>query len=259
MNLTDRRKTPVNAVLISYLIAAAVFLLVPLIIIPAADRSAYYWPRLLWSQFLLFLVWFVSRRALLISTDKIKKDSGGFWPFLVMLVSAYALLSFCMMTIHAFLPANDSLDRLHLVMQIILTGSAAIISLIARFATSAGIAKINVPFAGGVSPRELAIALGAEMERLRIAARNTPSAEMKALAESLDYLQQRIELSIPQIQAFDDKSEYSEIAAKIVALNQRLSKVDYDSPDRNKLCNGIKAEVDNLLPSIGAFAKNLRR
>jgi len=248
-----------NEVNIAYLISAAAFLIVPLISVPADDRSTYFWPRLLWSQFLVFLVWIVMRKALFVSTGKERSISDGLWPFSVMLVSAYALLSFSMMMIHAFLPSSDFLNRLHLVIQIITAGITAVIAAIARFAVNAGISKDTRPSAAMKSPGDLAIDLVTQIERLKLAAKKKSSAEIEALCESVIMLHDRINYSLPQINLNEEKSGYPAIAADIEIICRKLSEIDYGLPGCDELCRQMTAKIDNLLPEISKMARNLRK
>ncbi len=239
---------------IAYLISAAVFLMVPLILVPANDRSAYFWPRLLWSQFLVFLVWIVIRKALLFSRGKIKSVAEGLWPFIVILVCAYALLSFSMMIIHALLPSSGFLDRLHLVIQVITTGTTVVIAAIALFAAKTVVAKDIPTSAAMKSPAALASGLATQIKRLKLAVNKESSPEIKALGESLIKLHDRINYSLPQFLPNEEKPEYPVIAAEIEIICRKLTQLDYGSPDCEKSCRKMTAKIDNLLSEIGKLA-----
>lgn len=145
------------SILAGWLITALAALLVATILIPEESRSAYFWHRVCWTQFLIFLLW--GRTGLYLLASGKTRDHvtrfGGIAPTISMVAGVYATLSFAVMAIHAFVPVTDTGNRIHLILQIVYFAGAALCVVFLLMARTGAAAGLDFDKTKAMSPREL--------------------------------------------------------------------------------------------------------
>ena len=139
-----------------FITALAAFLLAT-ILIPEESRSAYFWHRLWWMEFLVFLFW-ASTGLYLLATGKAKDHAtrfGGVAPTISIVIAVYAMLSFAVMIIHALVPTTDAGNRIHVIGQIVLFTGAALCIVFLSMARAGAAACLDSDKTKAMSPREL--------------------------------------------------------------------------------------------------------
>ena len=145
------------SILAGWLITALAALLVATILIPEESRSAYFWHRVCWTQFLIFLFWGSTGLYLLASgktRDHVTRF-GGIAPTISMVAGIYAMLSFSVMAIHAFVPMTDTGNRIHLILQIAFFAGAALCVVFLSMARAGAAAGLDFDKTKAMSPGEL--------------------------------------------------------------------------------------------------------
>jgi hypothetical protein len=97
---------------VGFIVRSVLVFGIPLCWVPEASRSEYFWHRVLWVEFLNFLLWLPHCSKIL--------SNGGILPTLGESIGHYCLLSFSLLMLHAVLPTFDFLNRCHLVGQLLL-------------------------------------------------------------------------------------------------------------------------------------------
>ncbi|MBU0516520.1 MAG: hypothetical protein KJ621_17320 [Proteobacteria bacterium] len=129
------------AVAIGWAAVAAALVLIPLILFPAAQRTAAFWPRVLWAEFLNLIWWGVLGVGVRALRRRQDLGLGGAVAAWSLVTGAYALTSFVLMILHALVPGGSGWDRIHLVVQImvaVIAVLAAVFVFLARRGASPG-------------------------------------------------------------------------------------------------------------------------
>jgi hypothetical protein len=145
------------SILAGWLITALATLLVAVILIPEESRSTYFWHRVSWTQFLVFLFWGSTGLYLLASgksRDQVTRF-GGIAPTISIVTGIYAMLSFAVMMVHAFVPVTERGNRIHLIVQIVFFAGAALCVVFLSMARAGAVAGVDFDKIKALSPREL--------------------------------------------------------------------------------------------------------
>ncbi len=150
-------KTIHYSILAGWLITALAALLVATILVPEESRSAYFWHRVCWTQFLILLFWGSMGRYLIAlgMTKDHETRFGGIAPTLYMVAGTYTMLSFVAMVIHTFVPAADAGNRIHIIVQVVFFACAALCVVFLSMARAGAAAGLDFAISEALSPREL--------------------------------------------------------------------------------------------------------
>ena len=222
-------------ILSGWLITALAIVLVAPLFVAEEYRSDYFWYRVLWTEVLCLLLWVSVSFYFLVSS--IQKDSvtrfGGIVPTVSIVTVVYALLSFSVMMIHAFLATDDTTNRIHWILQItfltIATLSIVFLS-VAREAATSGLRFGNVK---AHSPKELHDLLVVQETSLRTPTSHELRASIKQLREALVY-------SLNESASLAELPDYQEFCRGIEALCVSIaglpSAVEKNTDQFNSLC-----------------------
>jgi hypothetical protein len=116
--------------MVGYAASAVIIFAVPVLLISGEHRSQSFWPRVAWTEFLAFLVWGYFAWFFRVATKQslVREGTSGIAPAIGVLVAAYALVSFVLMSLHALLPSVDFLNRFHLAAQIVVVAVFIIVA-----------------------------------------------------------------------------------------------------------------------------------
>ena len=111
---------------LGWAVTISAILAIPLIAIDAADRSPFFWHRVLWTSFLATMVWSIGGAFILRSTDRDvdTQRTAGVLPSLGLVVVGYAAASFVVMLLFMLVVDSHSPSKAPLVMQVLLAGAA---------------------------------------------------------------------------------------------------------------------------------------
>lgn len=130
---------------------------IAILIIPEQSRSEYFWYRLIWSEALNILLWGSTSLYLLVTN--VQKDSlkryGGIAPTISIVTAFYALLSFVIMIVFAWMPVNNTLSRIHWILQILLLTATAITLVFLSMSRASAASDFESNTTNALTPTEL--------------------------------------------------------------------------------------------------------
>jgi len=123
-------------VLLGFLATTVLVVAVPTLLISIQYRSHYFWHRVGWTEFLVFLLWGYLGYFLNLTTKRYIecRATPGVLPALGIVIAFYALASFGLMSLHALFPSVDFLDRFHFAAQIIVATLSIIVCALVHLA-----------------------------------------------------------------------------------------------------------------------------
>lgn len=132
-----------HQLVLGWLVAAVVIFIIPFVLVPETNRSSYFLFRILWTEALSSLVWLSIGFYTFVATnrDATTTGLGGISPTFFVVSGSYAIVSFLLMAVHAYIPPLDLADRVHLVLQILLFAGVFIVGVflvVSCFGASAG-------------------------------------------------------------------------------------------------------------------------
>jgi hypothetical protein len=225
------------SILAGWLITASTVLLVATILIPEESRSAYFWNRVCWTQFLVFLYWGSTGLYLLASgksRDHVTRF-GGIAPTISIVAGIYAMLSFAVMMIHAFAPVTDTGNRIHLIVQVVFFAGAALCVVFLSMARAGAAAGIDFDKTKAMSPRELHDLLA--LHESSLSQDNESASGLKA---AMKQLRETLLHSLNESAALAQSSQYQSLSGEV-----------------QELCLAIAGERDNRYGSLTELAKRL--
>jgi len=212
-------------------------LLIATILISEENRSPNFWHRMCWTEFLIFLVWGSFDLYLLASGQTRYHISrlGGIAPTISIVIAFYALLSFGLMMIHAFVPATDVGNRIHLITQVIFFAGAALCVVFLSMAQAGAAAGLDFDKNKAMSPRELHDLLSLHESSLPSGYQSTSGlkAAMKQLRETLLY-------SLNESASLAQSPQYQALSGEV-----------------QELCQAIEGERNNRYDPMTESAKRL--
>ena len=147
------------ATILGFAATSTAIIALALMWIDPADRSEYFWRRVIWTEFLAGLVWaYVGGFfSLLVRKNRDVKGLGAILPGLGVTIFFYAVSSFLlMMVVAAFSPGGESWE---LVSQIYKTAGLVVILIFLYFSWAAGVAESEPIPPGILTPYQLATLL----------------------------------------------------------------------------------------------------
>ena len=225
------------SILAGWLITALAALLVATILIPEESRSAYFWHRVCWTQFLVFLFWGSTGLYLLASgktRDHVTRF-GGIAPTISMVAGIYAILSFGIMMIHAFVPVTDTGNRIHLIVQVVFFAGAALCVVFLSMARAGAAAGLDFDKTIAMSPRELHDLLA--LHESSLPQGNEGASALKAATKQL---RETLLHSLNESAALAQNPQYQSLSGEV-----------------QELCLAIERERDNRYGPLTKSAKRL--
>ena len=205
-------------ILSGWLITALAIVLVAPLFVAEEYRSDYFWYRVLWTEVLCLLFWVSASFYFLVSSAQ--KDSvtrfGGIAPTVSIVTAVYALLSFSVMVIHAFLYASDTTNRIHWILQITFLAVAALSVVFLSVAREAATSRLAFDNAKAHSPKELHDLLAVQETSLRSPASHELRASIKQLREALVY-------SLNESASLAERPDYQELCRGIETLCESIA------------------------------------
>ncbi len=253
--------------LIGFVVTFLTILIVPLVLVHAADRSAYFWWRITWTDFLALLTWSYLGGILSAPTAlKSMPRVAGVAPAYDLIVLPYSGLSFGLVVCFAWLDPTDGPNRLHMALQVALLATTIIVSALlylpAHF-SAAGTshdpnrdqqARRSVP-----PPSELGSQLRCEEERFATPGTSGGLSDAdRHLYQTLKGLREKLMYSLDGVHGVEDSPEYRELATRVVTVCSSLSLVRASSGSGPEL-DAADREVQALTRMAANINNSLKR
>ncbi len=195
-----------------FITALAIVIVAPLIVIEE-NRSHYFWYYVIWTEVLCLLFWGSASFYILVSAAQ--KDSvsrfGGITPAVSIITAAYAILSFFVMVMHAFMSGSDAASRIHWILQIVLFAVAALSIVFLAIARAAATTGLGFDMAKAMKPKELHDLVALHESSLKCPSTYGLKSSMKQLREALMY-------SLNESTSLAELSDYQELCREIQTL-----------------------------------------
>ena len=249
-----------KASLAGFLFTALIITGLPMLLVPEADRSEWFWLRISWAEFLSFLVWtflggFFSHSVSSANTGTL----GGMLPSFGVVVFLYAGVSMTVMLLHAwFEPALFS-DRVHLAAQLIAFTLAGLVSVMLSFAIKSGNAGAE-PIPRVVrSVAELVGLLTIQEERFSPATLGPGVSEStRELWVAIRNLIETLKYSLQHVGRIGTLDDYHALAADVESLFDKLDLIEPQGDD-TLLLTQTTATVRDITCSLSALSAALKR
>ena len=258
-------RPPRTVAIVGFITTSLAIIVVPLVLVHAADRSPYFWWRIAWADFLALLAW-SSLGGLLYASTAIRSMPriAGVVPAYDLVVMTYAALSFALLVCFAWLDPTDGPNRIHMAIQVVLLASvviaAALLYLPAHYATvrtshdasgDQGTRSVRRPF-------ELAAQLRSEEERFATPGNSGAIFDAdRSLHQALKSLREKITYSLDGVAGVEDDPEYDKLAVRVVGACSSLSAIQAGG------CSGAEAaavvrEVQSLSRMVTNISNGLK-
>lgn len=236
---------------LGWAVTIAVILAAPLIAIDVADRSPFFWYRVLWTAFLATMMW-ASGGALIMGAadrDVDRQQTAGLLPAVGLVVISYAAASFIVMLLFMLVADGNSPSKANLVVQVILAGTAGVFCAflsLARSSSSSGLAT----FPPGI-PAPTVLATHIEEQEQRCKSMGTDAAQ---IAAELKQLRETIEYSLSRVGSIASSDNYKGFATKVLDFCADLSTADSGSADgmstRTDLIRALQREAKSIANTL---------
>ena len=242
--------------IIGFLATSAAIVAVPLLLVPEHDRSAYFWWRIAWTEFLALLAWsLIGGRSMVSAESRPLPTFAGVAPAYGLVILSWGALSFGLVVCFAWLDPSVGPNSLHMALQVILLAATAIICALlylpAHFAAKGtmrdthrgpGRPTARMPF-------ELASRLRSEEERF---------AGDRRMYQAIKVLREKVVYSLDGVAGVEGDPEYSELAARVMSVCNALQVVQPGDGSANGIDATLR-EVQTLSRMAASISDALKR
>ena len=231
-----------------------------LTLIDPADRSEFFWRRVIWTEFLAGLVWAYIGGffSLLVRKNRSVKGLGAILPGLGVAIFFYAGSSFLFMMATAFWPGAGSWE---LVSQIYKITGLIIVVIFLYFAWAAGVAETEPIPAGVLTPNELAILLRRGENAIQVKQGSCVEADLRERLDSLRLtlkaLREKIEYSIPHAGRIGEDASYVAFSGEIKKLCNECLELSGAKLDAERV-QPTAVRAAELISEVQTIAQTLR-
>lgn len=247
--------------LIGYFVSAISAFLLAMLLVPAESRSVHFWPRVLWTEFLILLVWayFGGYVAVLFSKDDRIRGLGGIMPALGIIVFSYAIMSFALMLVSAYLPPSDWAGRIHMAGQVVRFAGAVVIGVFLCF--SLFMARHGAePIPNTIeSPSQLAQSLRFQENRLSTSDSNRTIERRHDLLKAIKSLREKITYSLQHVGAIGQNQHYRDFSHEISLVCEKLGAIDLNASESSVTAANLVSEMAVLHGRVDMIATQIRR
>ena len=208
-------KTFQYSIAAGWLVTTLAAALVATILVPEESRSVYFWHRVCWTEFLIFLFW-CSTGLYLLASGKTKDHVtrfGGIAPTISIVTAIYVVLSFAVMMIHSFVPETDAGNRIHLIAQIVLLAVAALCLVFLSMARAGATAGLDFDKSNAMTPRQLHDLLALHESSLPVEGES-----VRGLKASIKQLREALLYSLNESESLAQSTEYQSVSNKVQEL-----------------------------------------
>ena len=246
------------ATIVGYLITAAAIVAVPVVLVPEASRSDFFWQRIAWTEFLALLVWgfFGCFATFAVGREKRGRGLGGILPVVGFIVSAYAIVSFGLMMMHAYGGGGETGDRVYSMLQTVAAALAAVTIVLMYFVRTGAIAGAEPIPAGIKTPSQLSSQIS--YHEGHVDALQAEAGQVERLKALLKALREKISHSLPGAGAIGRLEEYKRFSAEVADLCDNLDKIPADATAEKEVASSA-SRAEELARRVELVAQALKR
>jgi len=252
----DKQRIRISiAALIGFVVTAAAIIVIPLLIVQAADRTGLFSYRVAWMEFLALLFWGLVGGLFFIfaPADKNRRGIGGVYPALGIITFIFIAISFIILLIQWLIPSSVFLAAAIIPTQIVLLVIYVILGVILYFALAGARGGARRMPEGVPTPAELDVLLKSEENRL------AQSQESVSLREALKALREKIHYSLPQAGRIADSSAYAAFVSDIQTLHREVAALDFAGNETVARVGDLAARADLLRTRVDVLVESLKR
>lgn len=261
---TDTASPPIgttSATIIGFGATSIAIILVPVILTEPASRSALFWQRVAWTEFLATLIWAYIGGffSLVIPKNRSIPGLGAVLPAVGIVVFSYSISSFIFMMIAAYLPQFSSLN---MASQVYRLAGLVIVIVFLFFSWISGKIDTEAIPKGVHAPKDLVIFLQSRENELITQQNNPLSTDIKdkvnTLRISLKNLREKIQYSIPHAGRIGKDKTYCDFSNAVIKLCEDCSRLGSEASDVEKMQTIIN-NVSILNGQAQSIAQTLRK
>lgn len=235
---------------VGWLASISAIAVIAVIAVESEERSAFFWHRVLWTQFLATLL-FAAGLALTYRTSAQRAEAAradGALPALGLVVVGYAACSCVVMLVSMVLSdAEGSPSRSHLVVQICLAVVAVVLCTWLLATGDAVAHELNRWPQAVPAPPQLARQIGIEEDRLK-----GLGVEWESLVVELKRLRERVSYSLSRRGSLAVTADYVAFTGKVVELCVKLAAVSNAAsiPAMVSQVRALQRDVDSIAQQV---------
>lgn len=247
------------ATVLGFAVTSIAILALALTWVDSAERSEYFWQRVIWTEFLAGLVWAYIGGffSLLVRKNRSVKGLGAILPGLGVAIFFYAGSSFLFMMVAVFWPGGSW----ELVSQIYKAAGLIIVIIFLYFSWAAGVAETEPIPAGVLTPNELAVLLRRGENALQIKHSYCVEADLMGridtLRLALKALREKLEYAIPHAGRIGGDACYVTLSGEIEKLSKECLELTGANLNAEKL-QLAEVRVAELISEVQSIAQTLR-
>lgn len=244
------------AALIGFLVTAAAIIVIPLLLFSPAGRSAYFWTRIIWTEFLALLFWgFVGGLFYIFApATPSPRERGGVFPTLGVITFIYVILSFTFLLLNAVLPNVKFLFTFQLPGQIILLLAYLVLGIGLYFSMAVARGGAQPLPQGVLSPAQLAALLKSEEEKLASLSSSVP------LRDSIKALREKILYSLPHAGAsIGESAAYASFSQDVDGFYHEVSSLDLSVDEIKSRFTDFASKADSLRLRVDVIAESIKK
>lgn len=241
---------------IGFAVTSIAVIAIPLILNDPAKRSEYFWPRIIWAEILVTLIWLYLSGfiCLVLPKYRSKKGLGAVLPSFGIVFFIYVVSSFTIMLLAAYCPIFQTVN---IFFQICLAAGLVVIIIFIHFSRVSGITGTEHIVGGISSPKDLILQIKNQENSIAAKSINSPcdSSIIATLNNSLKKLRETISYSIPHIGMIGNNERYQIFSKKVNDLCSDCTKITGKIDPDNiqtilQLSIRLKEEVKNIAQYI---------
>lgn len=212
-----------------------------------SQRSYYFWIRLAWVELMVLICLIFTNSYLLeVIFGNDVREKGGAMPGFGVAIYFYALLSSSLVIITSFLPENNYLSRIHIILQILLFAAFSLTYALINFSVAGALSGTRS--SGEVtSPQQLAMKIGMLEKKVK---QNLILTADVGLVKAVKDLKEIVMYSIPSAGPYLDSLEYQSFVYDVE--NFCRDAVVMIIEDNDDLI-GLKNKVTELVITAGSL------
>ena len=225
--------TVLIAAILGYVTVALAAFGIALTLVADSGRDNFFWYRLVWSEFLLFIIYLPAFSFYKAASDTSRNSSSkvAILPSAKIVIIAYSFISFALMFANCYNNGEKLPGPIYLVIQIALTAIVGTIFSLMTIAGKSASTNLVKTFKPERSPNELCEFISSVERYLN----SSGFEKQEQIATSLKKLRECIMYSLPKAGKYGETPDYNNLAEKIIKLLDDLKDNSYEKTDVKKV------------------------
>jgi len=252
------------ATIVGFITTGLAIISISVILVPAENRSEWFWYRIFWSEFLFLLNWayFGGFFAIVFTNKSRGKSSGGIIPGVGIVIFFYSLLSLGLMLCHSWYPDFEFLNRLHFASQIFLTATTVILMVLIYYSFSLAETGTKSSKSAIKTPSQLGSMLFSEESEFIARINHIQNGfenQISIIRDGLKSLREKITYSIPEYGNLGKNSDYIDFVVAIENFCFDISKIKKMNVASDSEYIDMKNRADSLALKVDLIVEKLKR